>query len=96
MPGRVGLTILQINDTHGYPELHPELLWEPDGRPHHATLGGYARLATLFRRAREDRPDGVVALDNGDTLHGTFAVMASRPSAFSGATSTSEAAAIMM
>ncbi|MGK7864833.1 bifunctional metallophosphatase/5'-nucleotidase [Falsiroseomonas sp. E2-1-a4] len=72
------LTILQINDTHGYLEPHPEIVWEPDGRPRYTTLGGYARIATLFRRARDERPGGVVALDNGDTLHGTFAAMHSR------------------
>ncbi|WP_372624855.1 bifunctional metallophosphatase/5'-nucleotidase [Falsiroseomonas sp.] len=72
------LTLLQINDTHGYLEPHPELVWEPDGRPHHVTLGGYARLATLFRRAREQNPGRVVVLDNGDTLHGTFAAVHSK------------------
>lgn len=78
MPRRGGLTILQINDTHGYLEPHHDLVWDPDGRPRYAVLGGYARLATLFRQARGDRPDGVLALDNGDTLHGTFAAVHSK------------------
>ena len=77
MPRRK-LTILQINDTHGYLEPHPELVWDPDGQPRHVTLGGYARLATLFRRAREEHPGRVVVLDNGDTLHGTFAAVHSK------------------
>ena len=72
------LTLLQINDTHGYLEPHPELVWDPDGRPRHVTLGGYARLATLFRQAREENPGRVVVLDNGDTLHGTFAAVHSK------------------
>lgn len=81
---RRGLTILQINDTHGYLEPHPELVWDPDGRPRHVTLGGYARLATLFRRTREERPGRVVVLDNGDTLHGTFAAVYSKGEALIG------------
>ena len=42
------------------------------------TLGGYARIATLFRQAREENPGRVLALDNGDTLHGTFAAVHSK------------------
>lgn len=71
------LTILQINDTHGYMEPHPELFWESGGAAYR-TAGGYARIATIFQQARAERPGGVLALDNGDTFHGTYAAVQSR------------------
>ncbi|HRK31629.1 MAG TPA: hypothetical protein PLD59_11165 [Tepidisphaeraceae bacterium] len=42
------LTLLQINDTHGYLESHPELFWE-SGKAVYRTAGGYARIKTHFR-----------------------------------------------
>ncbi len=65
------LTILQINDTHGYLEPHPELFWQGD-KAEYRTSGGYARLLTIFKRVRQERNDAVIALDNGDTFHGTY------------------------
>ena len=65
------LTIIQINDTHGYLEPHPELVWNENG-PTYPTMGGYARIATLLKLARKNNIGGVIALDNGDTFHGTF------------------------
>ena len=71
------LTIFQINDTHGYLEPHPELVWISDG-PTYPVLGGYARIASLLKQARADNPDGVIALDNGDTFHGTYPAVISK------------------
>lgn len=71
------LTILQINDTHGYLEPHPELFWDGDHAVYR-TAGGFARIATLFAQARREHPDAVIALDNGDTIHGTFAAVHSQ------------------
>ena len=71
------ITLLQVNDVHGYLEPHPEMVW----RGREATfprLGGYARLATLLHRLRADRNGAVVALDNGDTFHGTYPVVQSK------------------
>ncbi len=65
------LTILQINDTHGYLEPHPELFWQGD-QAEYRTAGGYARLRTIFQQVRRERDGAVIALDNGDTFHGTF------------------------
>ena len=62
------VTLLQINDTHGYLEPHPELFWE-GGKAVYRTAGGYARLLTIFKRVRQERSGAVIALDNGDTLH---------------------------
>lgn len=65
------LTILQLNDSHGYFELHPELYWAGD-KALYRKAGGYARIATLFKQTRQEHPGTVIALDNGDTIHGTF------------------------
>lgn len=65
------LTILQINDTHAYLEPHPELFWEGNGFQYRLT-GGFARLSGLVEAARRENPGGVLLLDNGDTLHGTY------------------------
>jgi hypothetical protein len=40
------LTIIQMNDTHGYLDLHPELFWEGQGAVYRPA-GGYARIATV-------------------------------------------------
>lgn len=71
------LTIIQINDTHGYLESHPELVWS-GSKVSYPTLGGYARIAALLNTARRENPDGVVVLDNGDTFHGTYPAVVSR------------------
>ena len=71
------LTILQINDTHGYLEPHPELFWQGD-KAEYRPSGGYARLLTILKRVRQERDGAVIALDNGDTLHGTFHAVESR------------------
>lgn len=75
------VTILQINDTHGYLEPHPELMWL-GGAASYPILGGYARIAGLFRKIRAECPGAVIALDNGDTLHGTFPAVRSKGEAF--------------
>lgn len=48
------------------------------GRRTYPVLGGYARIAGLFNEIRNERPGGVIALDNGDTLHGTYPAIASK------------------
>lgn len=72
MPTTRPLTILQINDTHGYLAKHTELL--RDGAGFRAeTLGGYPRIKGYAEAVRRERGrDHVVFLDNGDTFHGTF------------------------
>ena len=47
------ITLLQINDTHAYLEPHPELFWQ-GGEPALRTSGGFARIASIFRRVREE------------------------------------------
>lgn len=71
------LTLLQLNDLHGYVNPHTELFprageWEV------TRLGGLARIAGLFNRVRDDVGGAVIALDNGDTFHGTRLAVESR------------------
>jgi len=68
------LNIIQINDVHGYMDLHQELFWQGSKATFRQT-GGYARLATLVHEIRVENPDNVLFFDNGDTLHGTFPVV---------------------
>ncbi|GGM21074.1 bifunctional metallophosphatase/5'-nucleotidase [Deinococcus aerophilus] len=71
------LTLLQLNDLHAYLEPHPELFWER-GRPVIHTAGGLARIKAYFDQVRADCSGAVVALDNGDTMHGTGPVVAAQ------------------
>jgi len=77
MPDYSNLTILQINDTHGYFELHNEIFWS-GRRALYRKAGGYARIATLCNEVREEKNGKVVFLDNGDTIHGTFPAVKSK------------------
>ena len=80
MMSKTKLTIFPINDSHGYLEPHHEVMWNA-GQPRSVVLGGYARIATIFRKAREENPGAVIALDNGDTFHGTYPAVKSKGSA---------------
>lgn len=71
------LTILQLNDSHAYFDLHPEMFLE-GGSAHYRNAGGYARIATIFTQVRKQNPKGVLALDNGDTIHGTYPAIATK------------------
>lgn len=65
------LTIVQMNDSHAYLDLHPELFWER-GRAVYRPAGGYARIATLLKQMRAENPGQVLLVDGGDTFHGTY------------------------
>lgn len=71
------LTIFQMNDTHGYVEPHRELVWD-GSEPTYPVLGGFARIKTLLDDARRENPGGVLALDNGDTFHGTYPAVSTK------------------
>lgn len=77
MAQRKRLTIIQINDVHGYLEPHPELVWEAD-RPTFSTLGGFARIAALIGDIRAEVEGNLLVLDNGDTFHGTYPAVSSK------------------
>lgn len=74
MSTRRQLTLVQLNDSHAYFEPHQELFWTANG-PVYRQAGGYARIAALLRQIRQERPGGVLFLDNGDVLHGTYAAV---------------------
>lgn len=71
------LTVLQMNDTHGYLELHQEFYWQGN-HALYRPAGGYARIATLIKQIRRERGGQILFTDNGDTLHGTYPVVASQ------------------
>lgn len=71
------VTLLQINDTHGYLDLHLEWMAGPR-QPVYRAVGGFARIATLVRRIRDDTQGRVLFCDNGDTFHGTYPVVTSQ------------------
>ncbi|MGE5604002.1 MAG: bifunctional metallophosphatase/5'-nucleotidase, partial [Nitrososphaerales archaeon] len=60
-----------------YVELHQELFWTAAGATYRKA-GGYARIATLLKQIRAERPGAVLALDNGDTIHGTYPAVETR------------------
>ena len=64
------LTILQINDVHGYLESHPELYYTSEGIELREA-GGYSRIKSIVENIRKDTGQ-VLFLDNGDTFHGTY------------------------
>ncbi|MBS3816188.1 MAG: 5'-nucleotidase C-terminal domain-containing protein [Candidatus Thermoplasmatota archaeon] len=66
-----------MNDSHGYLEKHHEYFWK-DGKQEYKEVGGYGRITTYFEEVREENPDSVISLDNGDTIHGTYPVVQSK------------------
>ncbi len=68
------LTIVQLNDSHAYFDLHPEMFWRGDGTVYRPA-GGYARIATILKQIRSENPGRVLFCDCGDTLHGTYAAL---------------------
>ena len=71
------LTILQMNDSHSYLEMHPEFYWQ-GSQEIYRNAGGYARISGLFKQIRQENPDRVIALDNGDTIHGTYTAVSTK------------------
>lgn len=65
------VTILQLNDLHGYLEPHWEMVHE-GANWSFKKLGGLAKIASLFKSTRGTAIGPVLALDNGDTFHGTY------------------------
>ncbi len=68
------LTIMQMNDSHAYLDLHQELFWEGDHAVYRKA-GGFARIATILKQVRGEQRRQTLVLDGGDTIHGTFAAV---------------------
>ena len=71
MASKASLTIIQMNDSHAYFDLHQEWFWQGNQLVYRPA-GGYARIATLVRQMRETCGARVLFCDNGDTLNGTY------------------------
>src|SRR5664280_1699298 len=71
MANRKSLTIIQINDSHAYFDLHQEMFWENDHAVYRPA-GGYARIATIIKQIRNESNGNILFCDCGDTLHGTY------------------------
>ncbi|MDX5418828.1 MAG: bifunctional metallophosphatase/5'-nucleotidase, partial [Hymenobacteraceae bacterium] len=77
MKNRTNLTILQLNDTHAYLEPHQEVFWENGGQVFRQA-GGFARIAGYLQQLRREQNGAVLALDCGDTFHGTYPAVATK------------------
>lgn len=71
------LTIIQMNDTHGYIEEHFEYLWE-GGNEKFLKAGGYSRIKAYAEKVRDEKRGNVLFLDGGDTFHGTYHLVKSK------------------
>jgi len=71
------LTVVQLNDSHGYLDQHMELFWAGD-RAAYAPAGGFARIKRIADSIRDETGGDALFLDCGDTIHGTYAAVQSR------------------
>lgn len=71
MAKRTSLTVIQLNDSHAYLDLHQEIFWQ-GGQAVYRRAGGFARIATILKRIRAETLGNTLFCDNGDTLHGTY------------------------
>ena len=65
------ITIVQMNDTHAYFDLHQEMFWQ-GGHAVYRQAGGYARIATIVKQIRAENQGRILFCDCGDTMHGTY------------------------
>lgn len=71
------LTIIQMNDTHGYIDEHFEYIWEGD-KQKFLKVGGYPRIKSYVEQVRKEKDNNILFLDGGDTFHGTYHVVKSK------------------
>ncbi|MEA3403599.1 MAG: bifunctional metallophosphatase/5'-nucleotidase [Armatimonadota bacterium] len=72
-----GLTIVQLNDSHGYLDQHLECFRAQDGL-RYAPAGGFSRIKRIVDGIRQETGGNTLFLDCGDTIHGTYAAVQSR------------------
>lgn len=65
------LTIVQMNDSHAYFDLHQEMFLQGDHAVYRPA-GGYARIATIVKQIRAESQGRILFCDCGDTIHGTY------------------------
>jgi 5'-nucleotidase len=67
------ITIIHTNDLHSkITGTGPESEYSPLIANNDKTVGGFARLATLFKQEKEKLPEGTLILDAGDFLMGSL------------------------
>ena len=71
MTSKRSLTIVQMNDSHAYFDLHQEIFWQGD-HAIYRPAGGYARIATIVKQIRTESQGRILFCDCGDTMHGTY------------------------
>ena len=71
------LTLLQMNDTHGYIEEHRELFRQGSVEKY-IVAGGFARIHAYVQSVKKESADPVLFFDGGDTFHGTYPVVQSK------------------
>lgn len=72
--GKRSLTIVQMNDTHAYFDLHQEMFWQGDHAVYRPA-GGYARISTVVKQIRSENDGRILFCDGGDTIHGTYTAL---------------------
>lgn len=77
MANRTSLTVIQLNDSHAYCDLHQEMFWQ-GSQAVYRPAGGYARIATIVKQARAESRGHMLFCDCGDTLHGTYPAQATQ------------------
>src|SRR5450759_2149640 len=77
MADKKSLTIVQMNDTHAYFDVHQEMFWQGD-HAIYRQAGGYARIATIVKIIRTESLGSCLFCDCGDTLHGTYPALATQ------------------
>lgn len=70
------LSLLYINDVHGYLEPHPELFYRGN-EVYTEEVGGYTRIASLINELKATN-DHILVFDGGDTFHGTLPLVESK------------------
>ena len=71
MANLTSLTVIQLNDSHAYFDLHQEMFWQ-GGQAVYRPAGGYARIATIVKQIQAEGQGNFLFCDCGDTLHGTY------------------------
>lgn len=77
MAAKKSLTIVQMNDTHAYFDIHQEVFWQGDHAVYRQA-GGYSRIATIVKQIRTESQGNCLFCDCGDTLHGTYPALATQ------------------
>lgn len=72
----MNISIIYLNDVHGYLEPHPELFYK-GGKEIIKAAGGYAHIASAINNIRSNHSNTLL-FDGGDTFHGTLPLVQSK------------------